>query len=61
MTNDLSSMAFMQTSCGIQTKCGLDRALAYLYGTAGLLTLVLIVVIAAAFVIYLHNRGRDPQ
>jgi UDP-N-acetylmuramyl pentapeptide phosphotransferase/UDP-N-acetylglucosamine-1-phosphate transferase len=61
MLHASTSTALAQTACGLTTQCGLDRALAYLYGTAGLLAIVLVVVIAAAVAFFVHNKRRGPK
>ncbi len=49
------------SDCGITTQCGLDRTLHVLYGAAGFLIIVLLIVLAIALYIYRKNKASEPK
>jgi hypothetical protein len=58
---DALALLDSQANCGITTQCGLDRALQVLYGAAGLLMIILLVVLAIALYFYRKNKTSEPK
>jgi hypothetical protein len=50
-----------QANCGIVTQCGLDRALHVLYGAAGFLIVILLIVLTIALYFYRKNKTSEPK
>jgi hypothetical protein len=46
-------------NCGLRTNCGLTRVLHILYVAAGVLGVILVIVLAAAFYLYRKNKRSD--
>jgi len=56
------TLAFADTpSCGLNTRCGLDRLLHMLYAAASVLTIVLAVVLVLAIYFYRKNKRSEPR
>ena len=47
--------------CGLYTSCGLHRTLHLLYGAVTFLTIVLVIVLAAAAYVYRKNKRSEPH
>jgi len=48
-------------SCGLNSRCGLNRLLHMLYAAASVLTLVLAVVLILAIYLYRKNKRSEPR
>ena len=58
----IPALAFADTpSCGLNTRCGLDRLLHMLYAAASVLTIVLAVVLVLAIYFYRKNKRSEPR